>query len=219
MLKADDNEPKLFWVTSTQQPCVTVVVQMWVAVMLVSCVPMTLSSVYKEKALGETEIDVVYLNGSRLFCVFLFPCSHASLLQLGGCVSMHCDGGVCGACRLRAETRHHTGNASQCERSAGVLLVSRRWCCLVAYIVNGYHCWMGTTVDRNPMDKGNTGLCDQAPLFVNVYMCFNLLYNVFIILILKYGSSNILWLAMTLMVPLGNAAFALKVRRTKKTRR
>ena len=41
-------------------------------------------------------------------------------------------------------------------------------------------------------------------------MFFNLLYNVFIILILKYGGSNILWLAMTVMVPLGNVAFALK---------
>ena len=41
-------------------------------------------------------------------------------------------------------------------------------------------------------------------------MFFNLLYNIFIILILKYGGSNILWLAMTIMVPLGNVAFSLK---------
>jgi len=58
------------------------------------------------------------------------------------------------------------------------------------------------------------GHCDgsgslSSPLAVNVYMAFNILYNVFIILILKYGGSNVLWLAMTLMVPLGNAAFAL----------
>ena len=49
LVKGDPGEPHLFIV--------------WVVVMLVSCVPMTLSSVYKEKALGETEIDVVYLNG------------------------------------------------------------------------------------------------------------------------------------------------------------
>ena len=35
----------------------------WIFVMLLSCVPMCLSSVFKEKALGETEIDVIYLNG------------------------------------------------------------------------------------------------------------------------------------------------------------
>jgi hypothetical protein len=34
-------------------------------------------------------------------------------------------------------------------------------------------------------------------------------YNILIILILKYGSANILWLAMTIMVPLGSMAFAL----------
>jgi drug/metabolite transporter (DMT)-like permease len=35
----------------------------WILVLVVSCVPMCLSSVYKEKALGETEINIVYLNG------------------------------------------------------------------------------------------------------------------------------------------------------------
>lgn len=37
------------------------------------------------------------------------------------------------------------------------------------------------------------------------HQLFNLNYNVLIILILKYGSSNILWLAMTVMVPMGKA--------------
>ncbi len=32
---------------------------------------MTLSSVYKEKALGETEIDVVYMNGMESFLLLL----------------------------------------------------------------------------------------------------------------------------------------------------
>jgi uncharacterized membrane protein len=36
---------------------------MWIIVLVLSCVPMCLSSVYKEKALGEVDIDVVYLNG------------------------------------------------------------------------------------------------------------------------------------------------------------
>ena len=36
---------------------------LWALVMIFSCVPMTLSSVYKEKALGETELDPIYLNG------------------------------------------------------------------------------------------------------------------------------------------------------------
>jgi hypothetical protein len=40
-------------------------------------------------------------------------------------------------------------------------------------------------------------------------LVFNIGYNILIIFILKYGSANILWLAMTVMVPLGNLAFAL----------
>jgi hypothetical protein len=38
---------------------------------------------------------------------------------------------------------------------------------------------------------------------------FNQFYNLLIILILKYGSANLLYLALTLMVPLGNVAFTL----------
>lgn len=49
----------------------------------------------------------------------------------------------------------------------------------------------------------------QAPLFVNIYLVFNQFYNLLIIMILKYGSSNLLYLALTLMVPLGNVAFTL----------
>lgn len=45
----------------------------------------------------------------------------------------------------------------------------------------------------------------MAWLPLHHHQLFNLNYNVLIILILKYGSSNILWLAMTVMVPMGKA--------------
>lgn len=51
--------------------------------------------------------------------------------------------------------------------------------------------------------------CTLAPFFVNVYLLFNVSYNILIILILKFGDANILWLAMTVMVPIGNLTFAL----------
>ena len=35
----------------------------WSVVLVLSCVPMALSSVYKEMALGESELDPIYLNG------------------------------------------------------------------------------------------------------------------------------------------------------------
>lgn len=46
-------------------------------------------------------------------------------------------------------------------------------------------------------------------MFVCCYLVFNQAYNLLILLILKYGSANILWLSFTLMVPLGNVAFTL----------
>ena len=42
-----------------------------------------------------------------------------------------------------------------------------------------------------------------APLFVTIYLVFNQAYNLLIILIIKYGSSNLLFMALTIMVPLG----------------
>lgn len=35
----------------------------WSGVQVLSCIPMCLSSVYKEKALGDDDMDVIYLNG------------------------------------------------------------------------------------------------------------------------------------------------------------
>lgn len=35
----------------------------WSLVLVLSCIPMALSSVYKEMALGESELDPMYLNG------------------------------------------------------------------------------------------------------------------------------------------------------------
>ena len=66
-------------------------------------------------------------------------------------------------------------------------------------ITDGASCYVGTntiTYGETPDD------CHNAPFFVNTYLFFNVVYNVLIIMILKYGSSNLLWLAMTLMVPL-----------------
>ena len=56
----------------------------------------------------------------------------------------------------------------------------------------------------------DAGAADQPRTkAVNGKMPLPQAYNILIIMILKWGSSNILWLAMTIMVPLGNLAFAL----------
>lgn len=146
---------------------------LWIFVLVVSCVPMCLSSVYKEKALGEMEIDVVYLNGWVAVYQFLFA------LPL-------------------------------CIPSSAVINMAVSE--IIPNMYGGALCWFGV----NTIAHGNlSGLpaddCSDAPLFVTSYLCFNIVFNILIVVILKHGSANIMWMASTVIVPLSNVAFSLKI--------
>merc|ERR1711862_432711 len=43
----------------------------------------------------------------------------------------------------------------------------------------------------------------------NVFLVFNVCFNILIVYMLKYGSSNVLFLSSTVMLPIANMAFAL----------
>ena len=144
----------------------------WIFVLIISCVPMCLSSVYKEKALGETEIDVVYLNG--WVAIFQF------LIAIPLCVP-----------------------------SAQVINMSVNE--IIPNIVGGAYCWMGVNTITENDDMVRADNCSQAPLFVTTYLVFNVVYNILIVVILKHGSANILWMASTAIVPLSNVAFSLNI--------
>lgn len=146
---------------------------LWCAIMILSCIPMCLSSVFKEKALGEVELDAIYLNG--WIAVFQFIAAIPLLLP-----------------------------SAPASNVAIKDLPSNLW--------NGARCFVGINTITAAEAHGDVKVddCAMAPVYCSIYMAFNLGYNVLIILILKYGSANILWLAMTIMVPLGNVAFALK---------
>lgn len=149
---------------------------LWSVVLIGSCVPMCLSSIYKEIALGETELDPVYLNAWIAVFQFLFSIPLAV----------------------------PSGYASDPPVDAQELPKN---------LYDGLQCYVGiSNIDcaDDDDDDCHTDKCFiYGPLFVNIYLCFNVLYNILIIMILKWGSANILWLAMTVMVPLGNFAFAL----------
>jgi drug/metabolite transporter (DMT)-like permease len=146
---------------------------LWIAILVISCIPMCLSSVYKEKALGETEIDCTYLNGWVAIFQFLIaiPLMIPSATVQGIPVSN-----------------------------------------IIPNLYDGMLCWFGVntiTDDYNPYNQPLDN-CTNAPLFVNLYLVFNVLYNFLIVIILKYGSANILWLASTMIVPMSNVVFSLK---------
>ncbi|GLE04985.1 hypothetical protein PINS_up013969 [Pythium insidiosum] len=129
----------------------------WSLVMIFSCVPMCLSSVYKEKALGETELDAVYLNG--WIAVFQF------LIAL--------------PLTIPAAT-------------IGDPPVSPDH--IMQNLYDGLKCYMG----QNSITEGaHKDDCERATVFVTAYLLFNVAYNLLIILILKFGSANILWLVST----------------------
>lgn len=150
---------------------------LWACVMILSTIPMALSSVYKEIALGEQDVDPVYLNGWIAVFQFFFSivlCVPSSLV------------------------------------SDPPVPVKD----LPANMLAGLKCFVGINTNTCDIDEDD-GECHvddcnpSAPMFVTLYLFFNQLYNLLIILILKYGSANLLFMALTLMVPLGNIAFTL----------
>lgn len=148
---------------------------LWSCVMIASTVPMTLSAVYKEIALGEKELDPIFLNGWIAVFQFLF-----SLI-------------LCVPSSLASDPPVPIPD-----------LPANMWDGMKCYVgINSVTCGEGD--DSCQADKCNP----QAPEFVTVYLFFNQLYNLLIILMLKYGSANLLYMALTLMVPLGNVAFTL----------
>ena len=151
-------------------------VLLWAFVMIFSTVPMALSSVYKEIALGETELDPIFLNG--WICVFQF------LFSLIMCVPAS----------LTSEPPVQIADLPQ-------------------NIMDGLSCYGGKNSVTCPAGSDDSCVPDDcyysAPILVTVYLIFNQAYNLLIILIIKYGSSNLLFMALTIMVPLGNFAFTL----------
>ena len=144
---------------------------LWILVMIFSCIPMTLSSVYKEKALGEQEIDVIYLNG--WVSIFQFLISIPLAIPSAWCTNLQLSE-------------------------------------IPANIIGGYRCYFyaeDTILESSDLKAKDD--CGPAPFLVTAYIVCNIAYNLMMVLILKHGSSSLLYMASTILVPLGNMIFAL----------
>eukprot|EP01042_Synura_sphagnicola_P002702 gene2702-3280_t len=142
----------------------------WIIVLISSCIPMCMSSVYKEKALGEIDIDVVFLNG----WVAVFQSIIAVPL---------------------------------CFPSASI--INLPYDQILPNMYGGMLCWAGINTIHEATDIYKVDNCAYGPYFVSGFLFFNVVYNLLIIIVLKYGSANILWMASTVIVPLSNVAFSL----------
>ncbi len=172
---------------------------LWYFIQVLSCVPMALSSVYKEKALGVTDIDVIYLNGwvsvfqSLSAILFAIPSAWAMGMQISSVPSNMYEGFLC--------FMGHNTEVGTTMLEAMILLLSPS-------PDNDYY--SQDSGDDNFQSSPTNLSCSMAPFFVSSYLAFNMMLNVVLIVILKYGSSNVLFLASTVMLPIGNVVFSLR---------
>lgn len=80
---------------------------------------------------------------------------------------------------------------------------------------NGGICLSGTDVVKLPNCSATdaSDLCDDcyhAWLILIIYMSINVIYNVFILLVIKHGSATVLSIAQTIRLPLTSIAFSQK---------
>ncbi|RYY34919.1 hypothetical protein EON62_02900, partial [archaeon] len=179
----------------------------WSVVLIVSCVPMCLSSVYKEKNLGDV--------GTCLLLPHAVPARYARRPR--ACVHPRP--------HLRHTRRRADIDPVYMNFWVAVYQFIMSWPLLVPMwyslypklpisdlprnLWNGARCYAGINSIQTAGGPFVVDDCASGPAFVNVYILFNLGYNVLIILMLKYGSSNILWLCLTLQVPIANLAFGI----------
>jgi drug/metabolite transporter (DMT)-like permease len=190
----------------------------WAIVMMISCIPMASSSVYKEYALRDDDIDVVYLNGwvatfQFLLCIPLaIPSAWAIDLPIEDLPGNVHDGWMCflGHSSVAESDAWSVGDDDDGSGSESASGNGRALFALLRVL---------TSTDRDDDNNGNDDdarhapllqdKCEMAPLYVSMYILFNVMYNILVIVILKFGSANIMFLGSTALVPLTNALFCL----------
>jgi drug/metabolite transporter (DMT)-like permease len=141
----------------------------WSLVMLASCIPMVLSTVYKQVAL-QVQLDPILING------------WVSLFQF-----------VCGLFLVVP-----AGYAS--SPKVKPLELPENWAQATACLFS----------QNNSIETGcHPDECSQAALWVHLGLLASVAYTVSLILVLKYGSASLLYLGLTLVVPLGHLVFSL----------
>jgi hypothetical protein len=70
--------------------------------------------------------------------------------------------------------------------------------------VDGGKCWM-LGENSQPDDD-----CAKSLQYVSTYMLFNVAYNILLVLILKFGSATLMFVASAVVIPLANICFTFK---------
>ena len=142
----------------------------WSIVMLSSCVPSVMSTVYKQVALQTAStLDPILING--WVSLFQFVCG-LFLVVPSGLVS---------------------------SPKVQPLDLTSNW-------MDGIHCLF---VQSNTIELGcHPDDCSTAALWVHISLLNSAVYALSMLFVLKYGSCDLMYLGLTLVVPLGHLAFS-----------
>jgi len=73
-------------------------------------------------------------------------------------------------------------------------------------VVGGFKCLFGintiTQADNSTMIDVDVDNCKSSLWLVNLFIVFNFIYNIYLILVLKKENNSLMWLALTLVVPM-----------------
>jgi hypothetical protein len=142
----------------------------WSIVMLLSCVPSVMSTVYKQVALQTAStLDPILING--WVSLYQFVCG-LFLVVPSGLVS---------------------------SPKVRPLDITSNW-------MDGIHCLF---VQSNTIELGcHPDDCSTAVLWVHISLLNSAVYALSMLFVLKYGSCDLMYLGLTLVVPLGHLAFS-----------
>jgi len=179
-------------------------------------VPVCLSAIVKERTLGEANIDPIYLNG--WVAVFQFLISFPLMFPVAAITNdpkiadiwdniyngMKCGVGI--------NTVTKKPNATFLETLSYGVWQAFPWLAQALGLetsadgITPKSSFLGEVLGSDPkLDN-----CHYAPYYIAFYCIFNLAYNILIILVIKFSSANLLWLARTITVPLGSIAFSFR---------
>eukprot|EP00591_Stephanopyxis_turris_P009232 CAMPEP_0195511392 /NCGR_PEP_ID=MMETSP0794_2-20130614/3725_1 /TAXON_ID=515487 /ORGANISM="Stephanopyxis turris, Strain CCMP 815" /LENGTH=476 /DNA_ID=CAMNT_0040638977 /DNA_START=67 /DNA_END=1497 /DNA_ORIENTATION=- len=165
------SSPMCRWEQSTHATSGASTTLVWSAVNVVACIPMAISSILKERALEENEIDVIYLNG----WVGIFQTLFSFVLSI-------------------------PAGLTSSPPVSPLNLPANMW--------DGFKCYVGIGTITTGCHPDQ---CSQAPLLVNSFVLVTFFFSQFFILLIKFGSANLMFLASTFIVPISNLAFALPI--------
>ena len=151
---------------------------------LLSVVPGALSSIYKELAFVDADIDANYLQ------------AWVSLWQ-----------SLFGFALIPLNTLKFLGPQAVAWDKLWSSFVDGGWCLLGYNVLVPPHCTNHHIPDSAlpPCDD-----CEGAWIPIVAYIVFNLLFNVYTVLLIKYGSATLMFIIMTLRLPMIQWAFSVR---------